>query len=113
MTLLSRDAILGAQDIQTKDVPVPEWGGSVRIRSMTVAERNEFVRRATEEDRHSVGVWLVSLLSVDGDGKPLFKAEDVSALEKKGFRGVDTVASAVLDLNKMSEKKIDEAEKNS
>ena len=29
--ILNRDAILGAQDIPTEDIPVPEWGGSVRI----------------------------------------------------------------------------------
>jgi hypothetical protein len=33
MTLLSKTAILCANDLQTEDVDVPEWGGAVRVRS--------------------------------------------------------------------------------
>jgi hypothetical protein len=35
MTLLSKSAILCANDLQTEDVEVPEWGGVVRLRSFT------------------------------------------------------------------------------
>jgi hypothetical protein len=35
MTLLSKSAILCANDLQTEDVDVPEWGGAVRVRSFT------------------------------------------------------------------------------
>lgn len=39
---LTRDAILGAQDIKTEEVPVPEWGGSVFVRGLTAAQRDSF-----------------------------------------------------------------------
>ena len=42
MTLLSKTAILAAQDLQTEDVEVPEWGGAVRVRSFTGRERDVF-----------------------------------------------------------------------
>ena len=42
MTLLSKTAILAAQDLQTEDVEVPEWGGAVRVRSFTGRERDAF-----------------------------------------------------------------------
>ena len=42
MTLLSKTAILAAQDLQTEDVEVPEWGGAVRVRSLTGRERDAF-----------------------------------------------------------------------
>ena len=32
MTLLSKTAILTANDLQTEDIEVPEWGGAVRVR---------------------------------------------------------------------------------
>ena len=32
LNLLSRDAILQAQDLPHEDVEVPEWGGMVRVR---------------------------------------------------------------------------------
>lgn len=35
---LSADAILSAPDITEEDVPVPEWGGKVRVRALTRGE---------------------------------------------------------------------------
>lgn len=40
MPLLSKTAILAANDLQTKDIEVPEWGGAVRVRNQ-VAARTE------------------------------------------------------------------------
>ena len=113
MTLLSRDAILKSQDFRTEDVSVPEWNGTVRIRTMTVAERDEFVKRVNGGDAVSVGAWLVSLLAIDEKGNQLFTEVDVDELRKKNFRPVDTVGKAILRLNQVDEAKIDEAEKNS
>ena len=42
MTLLSKTEILTANDLQTEDVEVPEWGGAVRVRSFTGREREPF-----------------------------------------------------------------------
>ncbi len=42
MTLLSKTAILTANDLQTEDIEVPEWGGAVRVRSFTGRERDAF-----------------------------------------------------------------------
>ena len=38
---LTADQILAADDMGLKEVAVPEWGGSVFIRVMTVGERDE------------------------------------------------------------------------
>jgi hypothetical protein len=35
MTVLFKSAILCANDLQTDDVGVPEWGGAVRVHSST------------------------------------------------------------------------------
>ena len=42
MTLLSKSAIFCANDLQTEEVYVPEWGGAVRMRSPTGCERDAF-----------------------------------------------------------------------
>ena len=42
MGYLTRDEILSREDIRTEDVEVPEWGGTVRVRGMTGAKRDEF-----------------------------------------------------------------------
>ena len=98
--MLTRDAILGAGDLKRQEVEVPEWGGKVTVRAMTVAERNEFVRRSTAGEPTTV--WLVVTLCVDAEGKPLFKAEDEAALDGKYFRAVDAVARAALEANALT-----------
>ena len=112
MALLTRDAVLGAQDVATKDVAVPEWGGDIRVRSMTVAERNEFSRRTASEESSTTAAWLVSILSVDEAGKELFTPEDVKALEKRNFKAIERVVTAILAVNGIGEKAIEAAGKN-
>ena len=113
MALLTRDSVLKAQDVATKDVAVPEWGGDIRVRSMTVAERAEFVRRSgSSEERDAIGAWLVATLSVDAGGAQLFKPEDVAALVQRNFRALDRVMATIFELNALDAKKVEEAAKN-
>ena len=35
---LSREVVLAAQDLKTEDVEVPEWGGTLLVRELTVSE---------------------------------------------------------------------------
>jgi len=42
MSLLSKTAILAANDLKSEDIEVPEWGGAVRVRSFTGRERDAF-----------------------------------------------------------------------
>jgi hypothetical protein len=39
---LTRDAILQAPDLQGEDVAVPEWGGTVRVRGLSGAQRDAY-----------------------------------------------------------------------
>lgn len=42
MALLTKDQIVGVDDRVFEDVPVPEWGGTVRIAGMSGTERNAY-----------------------------------------------------------------------
>lgn len=114
MTLLKFDEVIAKQDLETKDIFIPEWGGSVRVRPWTVAERNEFRRRATSaEDKDDVGAWLVSLLAVDENGKQWCPPDRIKELQQKHANAVQRIESGIMDLNKFDEKKFDDAAKNS
>ena len=41
MALLNRNQILEAKDIQTKDIEVKEWGGTIRIKQLSAKEYND------------------------------------------------------------------------
>jgi len=45
MALLTPDEISAADDRQWEDVPVPEWGGTVRIASMSGTDRNAYQKQ--------------------------------------------------------------------
>lgn len=113
MALLSRDAILQAKDGRTKDVEVPAWGGAVRVRTWTIAERNHYQKRLdAKEDQLLLGAWLVATLVVDDSGRSIFTPQDIKELEKKDAEAVDLVTTAIFELNTPDKEAVAEAKKN-
>ena len=111
MTLLKFDEVVAKQDLPTKDIEVPEWGGTVRIRHWTVAERDEFSRRVKSEDKESVGAWIVSVLAVDENGKQWCPEGKAIELSKKNPKAIDLLVSAIVDLNKVTDTEVENAVK--
>lgn len=118
--LLTRDAILGASDIKTEDVKVPEWGGVVRVKGLTAAQRDQVEAKVTSTKGKDFNLNLVgmrahmaSLAIVDENGKPVFTAGDIKALGEKSGAALDRVFEAVTRLSGMSDNDIDELTKNS
>lgn len=114
--ILSRDAILGAQDLKTKDVPVPEWSGEVRVRTMTGAERNAFgaslVGTDGKVDQTRYVTQMLVRCIVDEDNQPIFTVADVEALGTKSAIALKRVLDAADELNSIGEEEIKAAEKN-
>ncbi|MBT8199581.1 MAG: phage tail assembly chaperone [Acidimicrobiia bacterium] len=116
--LLTRDQILSAEDRPTSDVDVPEWGGTVRIRSLSGAER---ARIESESQQRSDGKTVrmdglrelyVSLSAIGEDGERLFTEKDVEELGNKSAAALDRVMDAVIELNALGDG-VDELEGNS
>lgn len=104
---LSRDAILGAVDIQTKEVHVPEWGDSVFIKGMSGAERDAF--EAANQDG-SGGQKLTNVRArflvrciVNENGTRIFRDEDAAALGKKSSAAISRLWEAAAELNGTSD----------
>ena len=120
MTLLSKTAILAAQDLQTEDVEVPEWGGAVRVRSFTGRERDAFeasmVRgegRDRKVDLTNMRARLVGLTVIDETGQRLFTDEEVDLLGAKSGAALDRVFAVAQKLNGLSGTDVEELAKNS
>lgn len=92
---LSRDDILAADDRVVESVEVPEWGGTVYVRSLTREEIRPFTDAG---DEMAVGM-LVSVTVCDEDGRPLFTDDDVPALEKKSVRALNRVLEKAMEVN--------------
>jgi len=119
MNLLSRDDILGADDLKTEDVDVPEWGGVVRVKSLMGSDRDRFEQGLFEfkgnsriENLSNARAQLVSLSVVDESGAPLFTYDDAVALGQKSARALDRVFAIAQRLGGISDADVEDYIKN-
>jgi len=117
MKLLNKAAILGVEDLKHEDVPVPAWGGAIRVRTMTGAERDEFrAAAAAGEGGVPMGKFSAILLAataVDESGARMFTLDDVEALGEKSAEALDTVVAVAMRLNGLGGAAVSDAGKNS
>lgn len=117
MSLLTRAAILDAPDLKHEDVDVPQWGGTVRVRVMTGAERDAFrIAIATEEGGTPIGRFSVALLAatlIDEQGARLFTMDDLDQLAEKSAASLDKPAAVAMRLNGLGVTAVEDAVKNS
>jgi hypothetical protein len=116
MTLLSRDAVLGADDRKTEDVPVPEWNGTVRVRALSGTERDAYEAGIVQlrgdgskvVNLKNLRGRLVSLSCVDEDGARIFTDEDAIALGDKSAAALERVFDVARRLSGLSEDDVKE-----
>lgn len=115
MALLSREEILSADDLKTKDVHVPEWGGEVRIRALTGEERDKFEASTvqtrgnkTKQNVENFRARLVSLCIINEQGQRMFNPADVRALGRKSVAALQRVFNACNELNGLSDEDVEE-----
>ncbi|HEY9145265.1 MAG TPA: hypothetical protein VIN36_01135 [Thiobacillus sp.] len=116
MGLLNKAAILGADDLKHEDVEVKQWGGTVRIRVMTGAERDKFRASIAQEGGVPVGKFAAALVAatcIDEAGALLFTLDDIEALQKKSAASIDVPASVAMRLNGLGPAAVGDAAKNS
>jgi len=117
---LTREAILAAQDIHEMDVPVPQWGGTVRIRTFTLDQLEAMQKASTgpnpakfgrpiELDREEYSARLF----IEGVVDPKFDLEDYELLRKEHSAvAISTIMKALLAANGLSEDAVAEADKS-
>ena len=114
--MLGRDEILGAKDLKTKDVKVPEWGGTVRVKTMTGPERGKFEEKAFVDGKTDFSTFrqrLIAMTVCDEDGKLIFTEADIAALGNKSAKALDRVFAAAQKLNGLGRDDIEDMVKNS
>lgn len=117
MAFLNREAILSANDAPTADVAVPEWGGTVRVRTMSARERDAFEWASIAADKEGVTLSNVRArfavaCCIDEAGKPVFTDEDIAMLGDKSGAALDRIYQAIAKLNALGAGDIEEAAKN-
>lgn len=81
---LSKDAILAAKDTKLSgEISVPEWGGSVYVKTLTGTERDAFEDAYAQNKMKAFRCRFLVLTLCDDAGHRLFEDGDVDSLGKK------------------------------
>lgn len=118
---LTKDQILEASDLKTEAVDVPEWGGSVNVRTMTGTDRDAFENSLVSLDAEgkavqnleNMRVKLLVVTLVDDNGNRLFDSADIAMLGRKSTAAIERVYDVAARLNGIGAKAEADAAKNS
>jgi len=116
MPTLSREAILAADDSNTELVEVSQWGGAVRVRTLTGRERDRIEASMIGKNGKADATRglanfrarLVAASVVDENGELLFTTADVEALADKSAAALDVIAAAATRLSGLSKSDVEE-----
>lgn len=123
--ILSKDAILSAQDIPQESVFVPEWNGNVLVRGMSGLERDALEASMMEEKKQKGGKTtremnlanfrgkLLVRSIVDPEGKRLFGDSEAEALGRKSAAALERVVSVAMRLSGLRDEDVEELVGNS
>jgi len=110
--MLDKAAILAAPDMPTEEVAVPEWGGTVKVRGLTAAERDVFDTTCFDGNGKllvaNFRAQLVVRTVVDDAGVRIFADTDVELLGGKASTAIDrlfSVGQRLSGLGNLGEKK--------
>lgn len=117
--VLTKEQILAAADRATTDIEVLEWGGTVRLRSLSGAERDRFEAsvvsgqgRNTTVNMQNMRAKLVALSAVGDDGNPLFTEADVKALGDKSAKALNRLFEESQKLSGLSDNDVKDLAEN-
>lgn len=119
MASLTADQIKAANDAKAcaKERPIPEWGGSVYIKSWTGRERTEFwkwIQDVKETKMPDIELWAVVCTKglVSNTGEMIFNGDGVSILMDRNAPLVKQLADEILEYNGLDGGARERAEKN-
>lgn len=102
MKALTAAAILAADDLATEALEVPQWGGTIHVRELTLAERME-LGRMDQAQPDTIACWLVAVAATTSDGDPLFDQAEldtvIAKLKAKQAKAVNLVSAAIMRLS--------------
>lgn len=113
--ILSKEAILAADDMGLLEVDVPEWSGSVYIRCMTVAARDAYENDWVQNKHKGVENFRTKFLQkvlCDATGALLFTEQEMASLGGKSARVMNRLWTMAMKHNALTEADVEQLAKN-
>lgn len=101
-----RDLILQARDINEEELPIPEWGVTVKLRGISAGERNDMTKASRDAEGAVVGAELQARICVaaiidPASGMQVFGPGDLANLQAKSAGVIDRISQKVLKLSNL------------
>lgn len=108
---LTLDQIREADDIERKELPVPEWGGTIEIKSLTKGEHQECRAKSMKKGQVDADLLEINLL-VAGVADPTLSKEDAGILQRKNAGVVERIMREILKLSKLDADAVSETDRS-
>lgn len=116
MAILSKEDILKAEDVKTKTINMPEWGGEVILSTLSGFARDRYEASILGKNGNinsvNIRAKLVAACLVDEAGKLLFSESDIVKLGNKSSNALDRIFQEAMSFNSIGEKEVEELAKN-
>ena len=109
---LTAEQILSADDFRYAEVDVPEWGGTVRVRTMSAKQRDALNRMFKDRGEVESTEFMLLMCVVDENGNRVFTREHLDMLKEKSVAPINRIVKAISDLMGTSSDAVESAEKN-
>tara|TARA_Y100000310_G_scaffold112096_1_gene110524 strand:- start:553 stop:900 length:348 start_codon:yes stop_codon:yes gene_type:complete len=110
---LDKDAIMACDDKQVISVEVPEWAGTVHLRTMTAADRDAFETAvaggANGRSLENIRARLLVKVLCNPEGERIFADDEAADLGTRNGIILDRLFDAARTLNRIGEDAIEEA----
>jgi len=94
------EEILNRDDFTFEELEVPEWGGTIRIRSLSGNERTKITNMVQKrKDGDGMFEQVVIFAAVDENGKRIFRDDHLAALKEKSASVTQRIGSKILELS--------------
>lgn len=112
---LTKAQILAVNDFGLLEVPVPEWGGSVFIRVISVGDRDSYELEYSQTGGNipDFRTKFLAKCLADDKGQRLFTDAEIEMLRERNSRVMHRLFREALKHNDLDESKVQEAAKNS
>ena len=112
---LSLEAIRAkAKEVPTRDVYVPEWGGTVRIKALTNNQLAAYSDEMEDKNKKRIANVVLTVWSaINEDGSALFPVQMIEELSNSIAGPFNLIAKEALDLNGVTKKAVDDAKNES
>ncbi len=110
--LTNAEEIISSEDFRYQDVEVPEWGGTVRIRSLSAKQRDTLARKIKADGESEASEMMVVMCVVDEAGRRIFEFKDIERLKGKSTVPIARIVRALGELTGGTGKPTKEFEEN-